>query len=58
MSAAPDTLDLDLAKTLYDNMKILVEEEIMKRTELHDKVKPDHWSFRRVQILFISSALI
>lgn len=38
MTAAPDTLDLDLAKKLYENMKVLVDQEVSTRRALHEKV--------------------
>lgn len=38
MTAAPDTLDLDVAKKLYENMKVLVEQEVEIRKALHRKV--------------------
>lgn len=37
MTAAPDTLDLDLAKKLYENMKVLVDQEVSTRRALHEK---------------------
>ena len=38
MASLPDTLDLDLAKKLYENMKGLVDNEVTNRKSLNEKV--------------------
>ena len=38
MASVPEALDLDIAKKLYDNMKLLVDIELSERAALHEKV--------------------
>ena len=43
MASLPDTLDLDLAKKLYENMKGLVDNEVSNRKSLNEKVSKFNW---------------